>query len=109
MNVFFGVVYVSVLARWTGAVGRLGLEGGMGAVYVGLFEMGVTFVLWMKALQLTSTTARISNLVFLSPFLSLIVIHFVVGEEIYLSTVSGLVLIVAGILLEKSGKRVEGS
>ncbi|KAA0014799.1 permease [Thermoplasmatales archaeon ex4484_30] len=34
------------------------------------------------------------------PFLSLLLIHFAVGEEILLSTIIGLILIVSGILLQ---------
>ncbi len=104
VNFFFGSMYVTVLAAGSGAISRLTGPGVAGAAYVGLFEMGITFMLWMKALDLSSTTARISNLVFLSPFLSLIVIHVVVGEEIYPSTVAGLALIVGGIVLQKLGR-----
>jgi len=50
------------------------------AIYVGLFEMGFTFALWLIALQLSDTASKISNLVFLSPFMSLIFIHFILGE-----------------------------
>lgn len=64
--------------------------------YVGVFEMGITFVLWLTALKLTTSSARIANLIFLSPFLSLVLIHFIVGEDILPSTIYGLVFIVAG-------------
>jgi drug/metabolite transporter (DMT)-like permease len=75
--------------------------GLLGAVYIGLFEMGITFVLWLKALQLSKTTAQVSNFIYLVPFLSLIVIHSTVGETIYPSTIIGLVFIIAGILLQQ--------
>ncbi|MCB2204062.1 DMT family transporter [bacterium] len=105
VNFLFGSLYVTVLAVATGAVWDLSTGGVLGSVYVGLFEMGVTFMLWMRALEMSSSTARIGNLVFLSPFLSLIIIHFVVGEEIYSSTPVGLLLIVSGIVLQKIGER----
>ena len=76
-------------------------QGILGTVYIGLFEMGITFVLWLKALSLSGTTAQVGNLVYLSPFLSLLFIRMVVGESIALSTIAGLVLIIAGILLQK--------
>ncbi len=75
--------------------------GLMGAIYIGLFEMGITFVLWMKALQLSKTTAQVSNFIYLVPFISLIVIHLTVGETIYPSTIIGLVFIIGGILLQQ--------
>ena len=75
--------------------------GFLGGVYTGLFEMGLTFLLWLKALELANTTARVSNLVFLSPFLSLVFIRVLVGEPILPSTLAGLVLIICGILLQQ--------
>ncbi len=75
--------------------------GLLGGVYSGLFEMGLTFLLWLKALGLASTTARVSNLVFLSPFLSLVFIRVLIGEPILASTLAGLVLIICGILLQQ--------
>jgi drug/metabolite transporter (DMT)-like permease len=76
-------------------------QGIAGSVYLGIFEMGITFILWMMALKLSTTTAKVSNLIYLSPFVSLILIHFVVGEAILLSTVIGLFFIVGGILLQQ--------
>ncbi|WP_419631493.1 DMT family transporter, partial [Thiolapillus sp.] len=77
-------------------------KGLAGAVYVGMFEMGLTFLLWLKALQLTRRTVRIANLIYLSPFLSLVLIHYLVGEEILASSYLGLLLIVAGVLLQRN-------
>lgn len=68
--------------------------------------MGITFIVWLSALKKSQTTAHISNLIFLSPFLSLIYIHFLVGEEILLSTIAGLALIIAGIFLHHYGGRL---
>lgn len=81
-------------------------QGLAGAVYVGFFEMGITFFLWLQAMRLTTQTAKIANLIFLSPFISLILIWFFLGEEILPSTLIGLVLIISGLLLQKQGKRV---
>jgi drug/metabolite transporter (DMT)-like permease len=75
--------------------------GLLGAVYIGFFEMGITFVVWLKALRLSETTAQVSNLIYLVPFLSLIVIYFTIGETILPSTIIGLVFIVSGVLLQR--------
>lgn len=77
------------------------LNGLLGAVYVGLIEMGICFILWLMAMKLTDNTARISNLIFLSPFLSLIFIHFLVGEKILFATVIGLILIILGLCCQR--------
>lgn len=82
-------------------------QGWLAVTYVGLFEMGVTFVLWLSALKLTKNTARISNLIFASPFISLILLSTIIGEEIHPTTLIGLVLIVGGLVIQqiKFGKK----
>jgi|TARA_B100002003_G_scaffold247123_1_gene278067 hypothetical protein len=77
------------------------LAGLTGAVYVGLFEMSLAFLCWSLALRLSSNTTRISNLVFLSPFLSLIFINLILGEEIFGTTYIGLIFIVCGLLYQQ--------
>ena len=74
--------------------------GVLGAAYVGTFEMGIAFISWLMAMKLTRSTARIANLIFISPFLSLVLIHYIVGEEIMISSVVGLIFIVAGLIIQ---------
>jgi drug/metabolite transporter (DMT)-like permease len=71
------------------------------AVYVGLFEMGLAFVLWSLALRLTSRVARVGNLIFLAPLLSLILISSVLVEPIHVSTLVGLALILPATLWQQ--------
>jgi drug/metabolite transporter (DMT)-like permease len=99
-NFGFGTVYVTalVLIRSEFVLPTFG-QAAITA-YVGLFEMGLTFVLWMWALSLSETTTRVSHFVFLSPFLSLFFIRFLLGEAIRASSILGLVLIVGGILVQ---------
>lgn len=81
--------------------------GWLGGAYAGAFEMGFTFVLWLTAMKLTSSTARIANLIFLAPFLSLVFIHFVLGEHVVGATFVGLVLIVLGLWVQQGGKKAK--
>ncbi|EPQ9972033.1 DMT family transporter [Vibrio vulnificus] len=87
--------------------GQISMHGWLAVTYVGLFEMGVTFVLWLSALKLTNNTARISNLIFASPFISLMLLSSIIGEEIHPTTLIGLMLIIAGLVIQqiKWGKR----
>ena len=101
LNFLFGLPAVAILALLTGHRLSPPLPGLIGALYVGLFEMGITFVIWLKALSLADRTAQVNILIYLTPFLSLVFIHFVVGEPILPSTLTGLLLIVAGILLQR--------
>ncbi len=79
----------------------LTLEGVGSAIYVGFFEMGVTFMLWMSAMRLATHTSRVSNLIFLSPFLSLFFIHFILGEELSIATFIGLAMIVSAVAAQQ--------
>jgi len=73
----------------------------LSGIYIGIFEMAVPFVIWLKALKLAKNTAVVSSLIYIFPFLSLILIHYILGEPVFPSTVTGLVLIVGGILLSR--------
>ncbi|MCD4796069.1 MAG: DMT family transporter [Candidatus Cloacimonetes bacterium] len=79
-------------------------KGLAGAVYIGLFEMGITFIFWLKALKLSCTTVQVNNLIYLTPFLSLIFINFVIRERIVFSSIIGLILIVIGIVFQERNK-----
>lgn len=68
-------------------------------LWVGLIEMGVTFLLWQQALRLTAHAGRIAQLIFLSPFISLLLIDRVLGEHVHPSSFVGLAAIVAGLLV----------
>jgi len=81
------------------------ISGILGAIYVGLFEMGITFLFWLKAMQNATNTSKIANLIFISPFLSLIYIYFILHEPIYISTIYGLVLIIAGLIIQQKFSR----
>ncbi len=104
MNFAFAALFVTIVTLLFSSLGTIAWDGWLAGVYVGVFEMGITFIFWLNALKLSLLTSKVSNLIYLTPFLSIVLIHFVVGEEIYLTTIFGLVLIVAGILYEKTKK-----
>jgi len=101
VNFAFGAVYILCWNIYKNNIILPPFQGVAGAIYIGVFEMGLTFVLWLTALKLSTHTARVSNLVFISPFISLILVSFFVGEKILLSTVAGLALIVLGIVIQQ--------
>jgi drug/metabolite transporter (DMT)-like permease len=76
-------------------------QGWAGGLYVGLFEMGIAFVLWMGAMKATTSTLRISSLIFLSPPLSLLLIWVIAGEPVQAYTLFGLALILIGLWLQR--------
>ena len=89
------------LSIYQGGWGSIPWQGWAAVSYVGLFEMGITFVLWINALKLTRNTARISNLIFISPFISLLLLATIIGETIQPSTLVGLVLIICGLVVQQ--------
>jgi drug/metabolite transporter (DMT)-like permease len=101
LNFFFGSVYLVaamiITGKWQLAVS---LKGVVASVYIGIFEMGITFLFWLKALQLAKTTDKVSNLVYFAPFLSLIFVHFILHEPVYYTTPAGLLLIISGIVVQ---------
>jgi drug/metabolite transporter (DMT)-like permease len=101
LNFFFASVYITLFILIFNDFRNLDMTGITLAVYAGIFEMGITFILWIKAMKLTASNDKISNLVYIAPFLSLVFIHYFVGETIYVTSLIGLSLIVVGILIEK--------
>ena len=79
---------------------EIGFRGAAASVYIGIFEMGITFLFWLKALKMASTTDKVSNLVYFAPFLSLVFVHFILHESVYYTTLFGLLLIIFGILIQ---------
>jgi drug/metabolite transporter (DMT)-like permease len=101
LNFLFASIFITILMFLVSGFQDLHYKGVLLASYAGGFEMGITFILWLKAMKLTSTNDKISNLVYIAPFISLIFIHFMVGETIYVTSMAGLTFIVLGILIEK--------
>jgi drug/metabolite transporter (DMT)-like permease len=101
LNFLFGSVYLfaamTISANWHATTG---LKGIIGSVYIGIFEMGITFFFWLKALSLAPTTDKVSNLVYFAPFISLIFVNFFLNEPVYYTTPAGLILIIGGILIQ---------
>jgi drug/metabolite transporter (DMT)-like permease len=101
LNFIFGSAYLIVAMIVTGKWQlEIGFRGAAASVYVGIFEMGITFLFWLKALKMASTTDKVSNLVYLAPFLSLVFVHFILHESVYYTTLLGLLLIIFGILIQ---------
>lgn len=105
LRLFLNFLAASIfLSAWGWSRGRFvpsSPDAWFASAYVGVFEMGITFVLWLTALKKASSTDRIGNLVFMAPFLNLFPAHLVLHERIYYSTVFGIILLVAGILFQK--------
>ena len=108
-NFQWGLIYLLAYGLLTGSLRPVSAPGLLGAAYVGLFEMSLTYVVWLTALSRARTTAEVSSMIYLTPFLSLLAIAVAVGERISPWTVGGLVLVIFGIVLERGMNRVGGA
>lgn len=106
LNFITALPVITLIAIWRGEFNLLASpwQAWAGGVYVGLLEMGLAFILWLSAMKRADNTAQLANLIFISPFLSLFFIAFFLGEAILPSTLVGLGLIVAGLLLQQLSK-----
>lgn len=109
INFVFGTLYTFIFISFTSGFEAIHFYGILGSFYIGLFEMGITYFLWLMALKLSSNTAKVSNLVYISPFISLIIIRMFVGETILWATVVGLAFIIGGIILQQMFDRYNKS
>ena len=100
VSFLISIPFIAAACWLSSDVSSMGMTGILAGVYVGLFEMGVTYILWLAALQRSEATAKVSTLIFLSPFLSLFFISRILGEAIALTTITGLALIVGGLLVQ---------
>ena len=102
-NFAFGSAYMIIAMAINGSFHEaISFSGAAASVYIGIFEMGITFWLWLRALQLATTSDKISNLIFFAPFISLILLHFIIGEPVYYTTPVGLIIIIASVLFQNS-------
>lgn len=81
----------------------LTLSQNLGLVWVGVCNTAIGFVAWDLAMK-TGDTAKVANLAYITPFLSLVVAYFLLGDPITIWSVGGLTVIVAGILLQLKDK-----
>ncbi len=106
---FFGFLFtIPVVAIFSDFIipAKVGL---IAVTYIGFAEMGITFFFWLMALKLSQRTDQVSQLIYLSPFISLIFIGVILHEEIQIATIYGLIFILAGILINKKyGVKNEG-
>jgi len=91
----FTFSYIIMFSDFSG----INLPGLAGCIYIGIFEMGLTFYIWLNALKLSRSTAEINTVIYLTPLLALLFIHLTVGEDITYSTLIGVILIISGIFL----------
>jgi len=100
-NFLWGTVFIFILVFFKRQVPATGIKAYLSSIYVGLFEMGITFLIWLKALNLSKRIAAVSNLIYLTPFFSLVIISLILKEVISPWTIIGLSITILGIVIAK--------
>ncbi|MCU8003758.1 DMT family transporter [Shewanella sp. SM96] len=101
LSFLIGLPFIAVTLLLTDTLPSFSLKAIFAGMYVGLFEMGITFVLWLMALKTATRTANISTMVFLSPVMSIGFIAWILQETIVMATYLGLAFILSGMMLQQ--------
>ena len=104
LNFLFSLPFTAMACFLISPAGSVDPRGIYGAVWIGCFEFGFAFIAWITALKTAKNTNHITNLIFLTPVISLVFIHTILGEAILPQTFAGLLLILSGIALQKYGE-----
>ena len=90
------LVFGLIFEKWQPIVGVQWL--GLG--WLGVVVNAVAYLLWAIALKNAEDSAKVANLAYLVPFLSIVLSSVVLKEQITVNMVIAVVLIVGGILLQ---------
>ena len=90
------LVFGLIFEKWQPIVGIQWL--GLG--WLGVVVNAVAYLLWAIALKNAEDSAKVANLAYLVPFLSIVLSSVVLKEQITVNMVIAVVLIVGGILLQ---------
>lgn len=81
----------------------------LGIAWLGIVVNAVAYLLWAIALKGASDSAKIANLAYLVPFISIIISWLVLKEKITINAVLALVLIIGGILIQSISLKRDGN
>ncbi len=76
----------------------------LGFMWNGIFTVAIANTFWVMALE-NGKTGKISNLAYITPFLSLVWTYLFLNEAIKLNSLAGLIVIIVGILIQMKEKK----
>ena len=104
INYLVTFVLTTIINISTNNVPTVGFIEILGFAWNGIFTMALAGTAWMLALE-SGKTAKISNLAYITPFLSLVWTRLILKEPISLLSLGGLGLIVLGILIQLKDRK----
>lgn len=90
---------VTLLCLFTDGLPKLNWTNLGFGLWIGWLEMGFAFLLWQRAVSTADSIAKVSQLIFLSPVVSLGLIYWILEESIHVSAIFGIALILAGLIV----------
>lgn len=94
----FGLLSLIIMIPFFGFTFNVDLSEVSGIIYLAVFPTAIAFVLWNNALRLLKTSIC-SNIALLTPLLSIILIFFVLKEQLVMFQLVGLLLILGSVFL----------
>jgi drug/metabolite transporter (DMT)-like permease len=110
----FGWLFSSILFFSQGGLNQIGhipWEGWMGIAFLGIFCSGLAYIFWYDALQVLPV-AQTGAFLYLEPVATVIVAALILGEQLFIATLVGGVLILAGVWLvnrKNAGSKIKGT
>ena len=101
---FISFILTSVINLANGSTMHLDGIRLLGLAYNGMCCLAIANTCWMMALS-TGNTAKVSNLAYITPFLSLVWTAVFLKEKVTVNSVVGLAVIVMGILIQLKDKK----
>jgi len=95
----FSFVFITIAVLIFSKIQLPNLYELIGLLWLGAIISGIAYVLWFLALKY-GETSKVSNIIYLTPFVALIYISILVGEKILFSSIIGLIVIILGISLQ---------
>ena len=95
----FAFIFVGLFILFFSSLPLPTLKETFGLLWLGVLTSGLAFVFWQLALK-NGDTSKVSNLIFITPFISLIYLAILTNEKILLSSVIGAALIVSGLVFQ---------
>ncbi len=77
----------------------------MDVIYLGVFPSAIGFLLWTKALSLAKQMNEVTNFMFITPLLSIMLEYIMIGELPDIGTIFGGTIILLGVLLFNNRQR----
>ena len=78
----------------------------LGLLWIGVFTKAIAFTTWALALE-KGDTARISNIAYITPFISLVWTSVILKEKLSIYSIIGLIIIILGIFIQMKNNKKE--